>query len=105
MENVFVYGTLADKDIQLQLFGRIIPHGLDAWLTGWAKKTDMDYPYLIPEKGAMTQGKIIQLSAAELKSADAWEEVPLSYRRTRLKVATAGNSSLMCWVYVAPISS
>ncbi len=100
MEKVFVYGTLLEPAIQLQLFGRIISPLSTAVLKGWTKRTDKEYPYLIPEVNALTQGCIIEISAAELTIADQWEEVPREYLRIKLPVTLPTGNEINVWVYV-----
>ncbi len=100
MEKIFVYGTLLDPVIQLQLFGREISPLAKASLNGWKKKTDKDYPYLIPDETAITRGSIIELSEKELVIADQWEEVPREYKRLKLTVTVQDEGELMVWVYV-----
>ncbi|TVQ17325.1 MAG: gamma-glutamylcyclotransferase [Bacteroidetes bacterium] len=100
MEKLFVYGTLLEPAIQLQLFGRIISPLCTAVLKGWTKKTDKEYPYLIPDDNALTIGSIIELSAAELAIADQWEEVPREYLRVKLPVTLPTGNEINVWVYV-----
>lgn len=100
MEKIFVYGTLLDPVIQLQLFGRKISPLAKASLKGWKKKTDKEYPYLVPDESAITRGSIIELSEKELVIADQWEEVPLVYKRLKLTVTVKAERDLMVWVYV-----
>ncbi len=103
MEQIFAYGTLLDPAIQLQLFGRKIAPIAKASLKGWKKKTDKDYPYLVPDETAITRGSIIELSEKELIIADQWEEVPREYKRLKLTVTVQDEGELMAWVYVFAI--
>lgn len=101
MEKVFVYGTLLDPVIQVRLFSReIFPiaHGL---LQGWKKKTDKEFPCLVPDKRAYTQGSILELSEIELAAADQWEEVPHEYQRIKVTVSIDSGGETIAWVYVA----
>lgn len=101
MEKIFVYGTLLDPVIQLQLFGRKISPMARASLKGWKKKADKDYPYLVADESASTHGSIIELSTKELAIADQWEEVPREYKRIKLSVTMHPEAEVMAWVYVS----
>jgi acyl-CoA thioesterase I len=99
MHRVFAYGTLLNSARQKSLFGRRIPH-VPAVVAGWRKLVCVGPYYgIVRERGARTEGGVLELTRAELTAADDWEGVPSSYRRTRVRVAIAGRSCL-CWAYV-----
>jgi len=109
---VFAYGTLLEPARQRRLFGREVP-AVPAILPGWRKSRCVGrYFGIRPGAGAATRGGLLQLSAAELKAADAWEKVPELYRRRRVRVRVEAalvqaaaavklrTETVTCWTYV-----
>src|ERR1017187_3785282 len=99
MHRVFAYGTLLNLSHQRRLFGRRIPWA-PAVLSGWRRKRCVgQYFGIVRERGSRTEGGVLLLTRPQLAAADLWEKTPDFYRRTRVRVTSAGRS-LLCWVYV-----
>lgn len=108
MDRLFSYGTLRQAEVQLSLFGRAVPT-FDDVLPGFrldtVKITDAEviatsgsdtHPILRrAAPGDTVRGAFLELSAAELAQADAYEVD--DYKR----VAVELGSGLSAWVYVA----
>lgn len=100
MEKIFAYGTLLEPDIQLQLFGRQLEAESTALLNNYRKYTHEKYPYILPSKGSLVEGKIIFLTKAELEIADRWEEVPVAYTRQKVQVKEGNHTLTEVWAYI-----
>ena len=99
MEELFVYGTLQDAQVQRQVIGRAVEGTRDV-LHGFAKDFvrlgDAIYPIAVPKEGGVIEGVRLLLTRAELMRTDAYEGP--DYRRVRQTLGS-GRSA---WVYVAP---
>ena len=98
-EYLFVYGTLLDASLRQWIFGRVPPDRADR-LPGYEKleRSVADaYPEVrsCADPGAGVDGLCLELSAAELARADAYE-TSLYYREKR--ELASGTSA---WVYLA----
>lgn len=73
---LFVYGTLLDKKVHLNVIGRQI-QGVHDVLTGYRKIykqfTDGIYPDLIIDDKSEVKGEIIEVSDSELERCDKYE--------------------------------
>ena len=109
-ESLFAYGTLQDPGVQRRLFGRVFAGTADAlpgYRLDWLGARDpaavatsgiVRHP-IVHATGAAADrvpGLRLQLSAAELAHADAYEGD--DYRRVRVTLA----SGAPAWVYAAP---
>jgi gamma-glutamylcyclotransferase (GGCT)/AIG2-like uncharacterized protein YtfP len=98
MENLFVYGTLKDPDIQKQVFGRSTP-GTPDLLPGYSMSAiDINgetYPIAFPKEGKEIEGLVLQVSIAELTKTDEWESD--TYQRVKVTL----KSGKQAWVYSA----
>jgi gamma-glutamylcyclotransferase (GGCT)/AIG2-like uncharacterized protein YtfP len=94
---LFVYGTLNNPAKQQELFGRVIGGTADA-LSGYATETIVDggaaYHAAVRHDGAEIQGRVLEVTTADLASADAWEGD--SYNREQLRL----KSGVIAWVYL-----
>jgi gamma-glutamylcyclotransferase (GGCT)/AIG2-like uncharacterized protein YtfP len=99
---LFVYGTLRDPVLQDALFGRTIG-GEAAILRGWGLYcSDSDgFLFVKHSPGSVVNGQVIRLLDRELEMADAWEDIPLLYRRERVTVSTNTGGG-EAWVYSRP---
>ena len=108
-ENLFSYGTLQKREIQLKLFGRFLSGAKDN-LRGWKissiKITDKAFLAKGEEKSQLTvifsndetdavEGTAFELSIEELLKADRYE--PENYQRIRVEL----ESGKKAWVYAA----
>ncbi len=105
---LFSYGTLQDKTVQLANFGRELVGQHDAMLgysQSWIEITDPQvlassgkthHPIVKPstDQGAKVEGRVFQITDAELAAADAYEVS--DYKRVSVALA----SGLTAWVYV-----
>lgn len=113
MPLLFSYGTLRDAEVQRELFGRTLV-GRDDHLLGYelarARVADPEFArrsgsaehaILCPADGddARVAGTALEVTAAELAIADAYE--PVEYTRVEADLASGGRT----WVYVATSGS
>ena len=109
---LFSYGTLRLPEVQLSTFGRL-PEGADdavvGYRLGWVTITDPHvvvtsgsdrHPILVEadEPGAVVEGTVLRITAAELTAADGYEVA--DYARTRVPLRSGGQA----WAY-APATS
>ncbi len=108
MERLFSYGTLRDAHVQRAILGHTVPGAPDAILgyrlraiTLTDEKTialsgKAEHTILEPtgDDNDQVEGIALELSAADLAKADAYE--PPDYKRARARL----RSGLTCWVYV-----
>jgi gamma-glutamylcyclotransferase (GGCT)/AIG2-like uncharacterized protein YtfP len=73
---LFVYGTLLDKVVRLNVIGRQI-QGVDDVLMGYRKInrkfSDGMYPDLIHDDESEVEGKVLEISDDELEQCDKYE--------------------------------
>jgi gamma-glutamylcyclotransferase (GGCT)/AIG2-like uncharacterized protein YtfP len=107
MQNLFSYGTLQLKEIQMDLFQRAL-HGTQDKLVGYKKAmleipTDKggstSYPVIDPTENPadIVEGVLFQITDHELQKADEYEGP--SYRRITVMLA----SRQYAWVYVRAV--
>ena len=70
---VFFYGTLLDDQTRAKALGRHVS-GRRASLTGWSKKMDKTYPYLVKKPDSVVHGQVFELTKEDLKKLDDWEK-------------------------------
>jgi gamma-glutamylcyclotransferase (GGCT)/AIG2-like uncharacterized protein YtfP len=106
-ELLFSYGTLRQRDVQLATFGRELDGRLDAivgYALDWITITDPlvietsgsdRHPMLNPAAGtgAVVEGTVFAISAAELAAADDYEVD--DYERIAVPLRSGGRA----WVY------
>lgn len=107
-ENLFSYGTLQYKDVQIENYGRTLEGKLDK-LTGYAlSMIEITDPAVVALSGAThhpivkhtgivtdtVDGMVFEISAAELKRTDDYEVD--DYKR----VAVILKSGKKAWVYI-----
>ena len=91
MNNLFVYGALKSKKIQLELFGKEL-NTKKAELIDFALYEAEDGWYFIKEeKGKRVEGYILEIDDYELKICDAFEFCPDMYQRKQIKVSCNEN--------------
>ncbi len=96
MEKLFVYGTLKDPVIRRKAVGRAFSGAPDS-LKGW-RKTEFfvdgeDYPVIVPDEDGIVDGLIFEVTPAELKTLDDYEE---EYKRIEVVL----KSGARAWAYV-----
>ena len=95
-EQLFVYGTLIDPVIQQQVFGRVTlgePDILAGYKKGNICLGGAVYPIIRPEVGTKVEGRLLNLSPAELALTDQYEGE--DYRRIKVSLV----SGRQAWVY------
>ena len=91
MNNLFVYGTLKSKRIQLELFGKEL-NTRKAELIDFALYEAEDGWYFIKEeKDKRVEGYILEIDDYDLKICDAFEFCPDMYQRKQIKVSCNEN--------------
>lgn len=108
-ENLFSYGTLQEKRVQLKIFGRLLNGSKDI-LAGYklakieikdksflAKGEEKFQNTLIPTKddADIIEGTVFEVSEEELRLSDEYE--PENYK----KIEVSLQSGKRAWVYVA----
>lgn len=98
---IFVFGTLLERVIQIQVFQREIKPA-KAFLRGFEiRDAQAGQPRMLaPSRArAVAVGGVLTLQPGELALADTWEECPDRFRRRRITVVCDG-APLECWVYL-----
>lgn len=94
-ESLFVYGTLRNKKIQEEVFGRSTEGETDA-LEGYVglqiKLGGRIYPVIVPGDGII-EGRVLEVTSQELEMIDLYETD--AYKRTTV-VLKSGKEA---WVY------
>ncbi|MDP1728899.1 MAG: RNA 2',3'-cyclic phosphodiesterase [archaeon] len=95
-EKLFVYGTLKDKAVQLNVIGRVIK-GSDDVLNGYIVSKIIingdEYPVLLRGQGKI-EGKLLSINSEELGKIDYYETS--TYIRKKVKLESGEDA----WVYV-----
>jgi gamma-glutamylcyclotransferase (GGCT)/AIG2-like uncharacterized protein YtfP len=96
---LFCYGTLQEPEVQLALFGRIVPGEPDT-LRGFGEVPvtieGESYWTLYPTRKGAVEGVVLWLTEEELRLADAYEDSS-HYVRVELDL----QSGLEAFVYIA----
>ena len=96
MKQLFVYGTLLDPQIQINVFSRQIK-GFSDNLIGYRKIYrkfyDGIYPDLLEDKESIVKGMVLQVSDEDLKKSDIYEGN--EYERLKVKL----ESGILAEVY------
>ena len=106
MEKLFAYGTLKDKDIQENVFGRIL-QGVPETLMGYVVKEILieeefgmeSYPIIAPTNNNedTIEGIVYDLTLQELQLADTYEGS--HYKRVEVQL----QSNEFAWAYSAKV--
>ena len=96
-EKIFIYGTLADPEVQQRVWGRTTD-GLSDMLKGY-KRSQIEiegevYPLIISDPNSRVSGSVIEITEHELRKADEYETD--AYRREKVTL----ESGVSAWVYV-----
>lgn len=99
-EALFVYGSLRDPEVQMQVMGRLTP-GLPDALLGYRKvplafPDGSVYPIIEPDAAATVAGELIVVTRDELARIDQYETT--AYQRVQVQL----ESGAWAWVYRAP---
>lgn len=95
---LFAYGTLKDRRIQLELFGKTVP-SQSAWINGWGLYVGRDgYLFVKPRIGETLKGLVLRLTDSELAMADLWEDTEV-YARETCRAFLDDGSALTSWLY------
>ncbi len=96
VNKLFAYGTLADSEVQMRVWGRLTPGQSDS-LSGYRKSeietVDGKYPLIIPNAENSVSGLIIEVSDEELAKIDEYE----GKEYKRIEIITENN--VRAWVY------
>lgn len=103
MEQLFSYGTLQSKEIQMQVFNKLL-NGTPDQVTGYKLK-DLkieeefgmtDYFVAMPSENTSDciQGIVYTISAKDLAKADLFESN--AYKRVQIKL----KSGITAWIYI-----
>lgn len=103
MEHLFSYGTLQSKEIQMQVFNKLLT-GTNDQLLGYKLK-DLkieeefgmaDYFVAIPSENHedFVKGKVFKVTNADLAKADQFESN--AYKRIQIKL----KSGTIAWIYI-----
>lgn len=94
---LFIYGTLANTEIQKEVLGRVIK-GIPDVLRGYERSEiaidGETYPLIIPSKAGKVDGLIIEVMNEELKKIDQYEAD--AYKREQVFL----ESGVSAWVYI-----
>lgn len=98
MENLFVYGTLNDKSIQKNIFGRELV-GVKDVLSGYKIESividGFEYPIIILSSiDDIIHGHVLSVTMEEILKADIYEGN--KYKR----ITVILNSGINAWVYI-----
>jgi gamma-glutamylcyclotransferase (GGCT)/AIG2-like uncharacterized protein YtfP len=97
MENLFVYGTLKNAEVQKGVIGRVVKKEEDI-LRGWKKTRILVgsevFPVINRDDKSNVYGQVIVLDSDELEKVDDYKTS--SYRRMKVFLASGKDA----WVYV-----
>lgn len=102
MDRLFVYGTLQYPELLEHLLGRIPPHR-PARLEGYARYAvrDADYPGIIPQEGAWTDGLILYgIQTREWERLDQYEDD--LYERGIVSPVLEDGGQITAQAYIVP---
>ncbi|HRI86964.1 MAG TPA: gamma-glutamylcyclotransferase [Candidatus Hydrogenedentes bacterium] len=94
---VFAYGTLLHPDVQQHVIGRLIdgrPDRLQGYRIGSLRDGAEKYPNIVPEFGSLVEGRLLEVTDAELAAMDRYEGDCYDRRRVTLE------SGEEAWVYI-----
>lgn len=103
MVNLFVYGTLMDDELVVELTGRRFRKEA-AVLVGYRRvQPEGGFPFIVPDSAAVVRGFLLyELDTEALRALDRYEDEGHLYRRTSAIVASGGREhSCMTYVGVA----
>jgi len=89
--DIFVYGTLLDNGLVVQLTGRRFPR-CAAQLRGYRKHTPAgSYPYVVPDDNGVVEGVVLrEIDSEALRALDEYEDEGQLYRRIEVTITVAG---------------
>ncbi len=96
MELLFVYGTLQEAEVQRRIIGREVtgtPDTLDGFYKSKIAMSDGVFPLIIPKHGSSVSGRVLEVTAEELRRMDIYETS--AYRRFWVTL----HSGREAWVY------
>ncbi|MBZ0257089.1 gamma-glutamylcyclotransferase [bacterium] len=98
---LFVYGSLRDARVYLNVVGEPKPDGCSAVLQDFDFGPEIDgYPAIVPKIGASVNGELLDdINDAALAKIDCYEDNGVDYHRIKLWVAT-GETRAQAFVYV-----
>ncbi|HVN27423.1 MAG TPA: gamma-glutamylcyclotransferase family protein [Candidatus Binataceae bacterium] len=95
---LFVYGSLLAEAKRSEILGHRV-EVMEARVDGFERRRGR-YFYIVRAAGASTAGLIMRnLSQADWRRLDIYEEVPTLYTREEVEVTTSAGI-LRCWVYL-----
>lgn len=102
MADLFIYGTLRDRDVCEKVLGRSVSADdiTPATAADFAifKVADVSYPCLLPREGAIAEGaRLSGLSAHDIAILDRFEGV--NYRRVPIAIIVADGTALQSEYY------
>ena len=99
--DLFVYGSLLDDAVFVQVTGRCFPKRA-AQLPGYCKHTPTgSYPYVVPDDHGIVDGFVLQgIDDDALRALDEYEDEGQLYRRVEVMIIVAGRPQ-RALVYVA----
>jgi len=97
---LFAYGTLRDPDYQRELFDRTY-HMHRAFVADYiVTHSPTGYLAAVPRAGNLIDGAIVEIDAAGLEVADAWEDLDV-YDRIEVDAYLPDGRERRCYMYVA----
>jgi len=96
-ENLFVYGTLRNRKLQISLLKRKIKQSADALMRYRRSRIDIGtktYPLAVSSPKHFIHGSLLEITTKELKKLDHYEG--RRYKRIRVKL----RSNQRAWIYV-----
>ncbi len=103
MEQLFSYGTLRSKQIQMQVFNRLLTGTADQLLSYKLKSLQIeeefgmaDYVVAVPSEihSDIIHGVVFNITEAELAKVDIFESN--AYKRVQVKL----KSGIVAWIYI-----
>ncbi len=96
-DRLFIYGTLADPEVQQNVLGRVTESAPDI-LRGY-RKSEIEiggekYPLIIPDETEKVKGLVIEVTKDELAKIDEYETN--AYKRVQVSL----ESGMSAWAYV-----
>jgi len=99
MNNLFVYGSLKSKKVQIELFGKELDTKKAELLDYGLYEAEDGFYFIKEEKDKKVEGYILEIDDYDLNICDAFEFCPDMYQRKQIK-ALCNKKIIDAFVYI-----
>lgn len=102
--HLVIYGSLRFPAVQDALLGHLWSHPVPAIVSDWALRMwpELPYPVAVPAGGEEIKGWLVSVAPFDWPFLDAFEEVPVRYRRRRVTARPLSGAPVEAVMYCAP---